>query len=129
MPVPLNAIAVVPPLDESLLMASWPVAAPAVVGLNWICSVFACVGLKVTGKLAPDTVKPVPASVAALIVTGAVPDEVNVTACVDAEFTVTLPKLRLTALTDNCGIVAARTAPLNATTAVLPLEESLLIAS
>jgi hypothetical protein len=39
--------------------------------------------------------------VAELIVTGAVPVDVNVSDCVVAVFTVTLPKLRLAALTAN----------------------------
>ena len=39
--------------------------------------------------------------VAALIVTGDVPVDVNVSDCVVAVFTVTLPKLRLAALTVN----------------------------
>ena len=47
--------------------------------------------------MAPDIVKPVPASAAELIVTGAVPVDVNVTGCVDAVFTVTLPNVRLAA--------------------------------
>jgi hypothetical protein len=42
-------------------------------------------------------------------------------------FTVTLPKLRLPALTVSCGLGAAVLLPLNATTAVLPVEELLLI--
>src|SRR3984885_10030942 len=51
-------------------------------------------------------VKPVPPSVAELMVTGAVPVEVNVTGSVDAVFTVTLPKARVVALTVNVGTAA-----------------------
>ena len=51
-------------------------------------------------------VKPVPPSVAELMVTGAVPVEVNVTGSVDAVFTVTLPNARLVGLTVNVGIAA-----------------------
>jgi hypothetical protein len=46
-------------------------------------------------------VKPVPLNVAELIVTGAVPVEVNVTGSVDAVFTVTLPNARLVGLMVN----------------------------
>ena len=51
-------------------------------------------------------VKPVPLSTAELMVTGAVPMEVNVTGCVDAVFTVTLPNPKLVVLTVNVGAAA-----------------------
>ena len=51
--------------------------------------------------MAPDTVKPGPLAVAELMVTGAVPVEVNVTGWVDAVFNVTLPNVRLAALSVN----------------------------
>ena len=54
-----------------------------------------------TGNVTPDTAKPAPLTVAELIVTGAVPVEVNVNGCVDIVFTVTLPKVRLAALAVN----------------------------
>ena len=60
-------------------------------------------------------------------VTGDVPVDVSVNDCVVAVFTVTLPKLRLPALTVNCGLGAAVLVPPRATTAVEPVEESLLI--
>ena len=56
------------------------------------------------GNVAPDMVKPVPLSTAELMVTGAVPVEVNVTGCVDAVSTVTLPNERVAALTVNPGV-------------------------
>ena len=59
-----------------------------------------------TGKVAPDIVKPVPLSVAELMVTGAVPVEVNVTGSVDAVFTVTLPNAKLAGLMVNVGTAA-----------------------
>ena len=46
-------------------------------------------------------VKPAPVMVAELTVTGDVPDDVNVSDCVVAEFTVTFPKLKVAALTAN----------------------------
>jgi hypothetical protein len=71
------------------------VTAPAAVGSNFTLSVADWVGFRVTGKVAPDIVKPVPVNVAELMVTGAVPVEVNVTGSVDGVFTVTLPNARL----------------------------------
>jgi hypothetical protein len=65
--------------------------------------------------------------VAELIVTGAVPVEVNVSDCVVAVFTVTLPKLRLAVLTANCGLGAAVLVPLRVTCALEPVDESLSI--
>ena len=59
-----------------------------------------------TGKVAPDMVKPVPLNPAELMVTGAVPVEVNVNGSVDAVFTVTLPNARLAGLTVNVGTAA-----------------------
>jgi hypothetical protein len=56
--------------------------------------------------VAPDIVKPVPLNVAELMVTGAVPVEVNVTGSVEEVFTVTLPKARVVALTVNVGTAA-----------------------
>jgi hypothetical protein len=58
-------------------------------------------GFRVRGKLAPETVKPVPATVAALTVTAAVPVEDRVNVCVVAVFAFTLPKARLEVLTLN----------------------------
>ena len=63
--------------------------------------------------------------VAELTVTGEVPVEVSVSDCVVAVFTVTLPKLKLAALTVNCGLGAAALVPLRVTIFVLPLDELL----
>jgi hypothetical protein len=70
-------------------------------------------------------VKSVPLSIAALIVTGAVPVDVNVTGCVEVERTVTFPNVRLAALIVNCGLGVAVPIPLRLTTAV-PFVEELL---
>ena len=105
--MPLRPITAVPLVDELLWMVSWPVKAPALVGSNCTSRVTAKRGFNVTGKVAPDIVKPVPLNVAELIVTGAVPVEVNVTGSVDAVFTVTLPNAKLGALTVNVGTLAA----------------------
>jgi hypothetical protein len=116
-------------VDEVLVTISRPVTAPAAAGLNCTVSVTVCLGFKVTGKLAPERVNPVPVKVAALIVTGAVPLEVRVTGWVDVEPTATLPKLKLAGLTVSCGVVAASPVPLRLTSVVAFEEELLLIAS
>lgn len=56
-------------------------------------------GFKVSGKVAPETVNPVPATLAALTVTADVPVEVKVSVCVVAVFTFTLPNDTLDELT------------------------------
>ena len=48
--------------------------------------------------------KPAPVIVAALTVTAAVPVELSVNVCVVAEVIMTLPKLKLPALTVSCGL-------------------------
>ena len=82
-----------------------------------------------TGNVAPDIVNPAPLNGAELIVTGAVPVEVNVTGCVDDVFTVTSPNVRLAALTVNCGLNTAVPVPLKLTTAVLLVDELLWMVS
>ena len=56
--------------------------------------------------MAPETVKPVPATVVALTVTAAVPVEDRVRVCVAAVFTFTLPKDKLDELTLSVGTEA-----------------------
>jgi hypothetical protein len=53
----------------------------------------------VIGKVIPETVKPLPATVAAVTVTAEVPVEDKVSVCVVAVFTLTLPNERLDVLT------------------------------
>jgi hypothetical protein len=125
--VPLRVTTAVEPVDESLLIVICPLAVPVEVGRNCTCSVIDCVGFSVTGRLPPIIAKPVPIIAAELTVTDAVPVEVSVNDWVVAVFTVTFPKLRLAALTVNCGLAAAVVVPLRATTAVEPVDESLLI--
>ena len=97
------------------------------VGSNCTFTVAVWLGFSVAGKLPPTLVKPAPVIVAELTVTGVVPVEVRVKDCVVAVFTVTLPKLKVPALTDSCGF-AAVPVPLKATEVVLPVVELLLIA-
>ena len=59
-----------------------------------------------TGKEAPETENPVPATVAALTVSAAVPVEERVSDCVVAVFTLTLPKFILKGLTLSVGTAA-----------------------
>jgi hypothetical protein len=63
---------------------------------------------------------------AAFTVTADVPEEVSVNDCVVEEFTATLPKLSVVALSVNCEF-AVVPVPLNDTTAELPVVELLLI--
>jgi hypothetical protein len=90
-------------VDALLSTVSWLDAAPAVCGSKLTSNVSAKVGFKVTGKVAPDMVNPVPLNVAELIVTGAVPVEVRTTGSVDEVFTVTFPKAKLAVLMFNEG--------------------------
>ena len=124
-PVPLRLTTAVLLVDESLWIVNCPEAAPAVVGSNCTFRVTDCPGFKVTGKVAPDKVKPVPVNVAELMVTGAVPVEFSVTGCVAAVFSVTSLNIRLTALSVNWGLVAAVPVPPRLTTAMLLVDESL----
>jgi hypothetical protein len=128
-PVPLSVTEIVLPLVELLLMVSWPLADPVAVGSNCICSVIDWVGFSVIGRLWAKIEKPVPVMAAEFTVNGDVPDDVNVKDCVVAEFTVTLPKLKLAALTVNCGFGAAVPVPPRVTVVVLPDDELLLMVS
>jgi len=105
-PVPLSEMVAVPLVEELLVMVNWPVVAPAVVGSNCTVSIAALPGDNVTGKALPDIVKPVPVSVAELMVTGTVPVEVRVRDCVAGVLSPTLPNATLVALTLNVGTEA-----------------------
>jgi hypothetical protein len=99
-PVPVRLTVAVGLVDELLAMVRVPVAAPAVVGSNSTLTV--AVGLevfRVSGKVAPEKEKPVPAMATELTVTGAPPVEVRVTDCVAGVFRVTSPKAMLVELT------------------------------
>ncbi len=124
-PVPLKLTEVVGFVDEVLLIVNVPVTDPAVVGANFTVSVNVCLGFSVTGKVDPDTVKPVPLIVAELTFTAAVPLDVSVTVCVGADPTATLPKVRLLGLTVSTSEVVP--VPLRLTVAVGFVDEVLLI--
>jgi hypothetical protein len=105
-PVPLRLITAVG-LEELLVRVSAPATVPVVEGWKLTVSVAVCPRLSVIGKLAPDTLKPAPVSVPALMVSGAAPEEVRVTdSGVAAVFTVTLPKARLLVLRLKLGMKA-----------------------
>jgi hypothetical protein len=78
-PVPLRLITADGLVAELLVRVSAPVAAPVEVGSKLTVSLAFCPRLRVSGKLAPDMLKPGPVSVPALMVSGAVPEEVRVT--------------------------------------------------
>jgi hypothetical protein len=98
-PVPVSPTVSENPAEELLLTVSWPTAGPAVLGSNCSVSVMDSPGFSVAGNVPPDTVKPVPIIDTPDISRGPVPTEVNVTACVAGEFSGTLPKAMLVALT------------------------------
>jgi hypothetical protein len=98
-PVPLRLMMVEAPEEELLLMVSVPLRAPAEVGANCTVSVAVWLGFSVSGKVAPETVNPLPARVAELTVSAEEPVEVSVMVWVVAELTLTLPKVKLELLT------------------------------
>jgi len=102
-PVPVRLIRVEVPLDELLVRVKEPVSAPAAVGSNCTVSVAVEFGFRVSGKVAPETVKPDPATAASLMITATVPVDDKVSVCVVAVFTLMLPKLMLAALTLSVG--------------------------
>jgi hypothetical protein len=90
-PVPLRPTVAVGFVDELLVMLSCPVTEPAAVGLNCTVSAMDWPGLSVAGNVAPETVKPVPLTAAALIVTGALPVAFRVTDFIADVFNDTFP--------------------------------------
>jgi len=97
-PMPLRPTVFVPS-EELLEMVIVAVAAPAAVGLKDTWMVMASPVFSVAGNEVPVTVNSFPARVTELTVTAAVPVEVKVIVLEDVEFSVTLPKSRLFALT------------------------------
>ncbi len=89
------------PVEELLATVICPFAVPVAVGKNCTCNVNAWVGFKVTGRLPPTTVNSVIVIPAEFTVIRDVPLFGRVNDCVAAVFTVTLPKLRLVALSVN----------------------------
>jgi hypothetical protein len=105
-PVPLTPITAAPPPEELLVKATCPLAAPAAGGSNCTLNVVVWPGPSVMGRPSPVIAKPVPVTAAALTVTGMVPVEERTSGSVAAEFTATLPKARLGALTAKTEVAA-----------------------
>lgn len=95
--MPLRLITDVLPVEELLLIVRSPVTAPVDAGLNCTFNVAVWPGFNVIGNAAPGVVKLEPVSVAPLMVTGAVPVDVNVISCVAAVPTSTEPNATLVA--------------------------------
>jgi hypothetical protein len=106
-PVPLSLITPIGFVEELLVKVRAPVTVPVAEGSKLTVSVAVCPRLRVSGKLAPDMLKPAPVSAPALMVSGAVPEEVRVTdSGVARVCTVTLPKARLLVLRLSSGVEA-----------------------
>jgi hypothetical protein len=93
--------------------ASCPLTEPAEVGLNWTERTSAWPGLRVAGKLPPDTENPEPEIESTLIDTGAVPLDVTVTDFVTAVPTETLPNANDEALRLSDGVPTDELDPLS----------------
>ena len=83
--------------------AMLPVALPAEVGANCAVSVAVDPGLMLAGRVRPLVLKPAPETVAAEIVSTALPELVSVIFCVALLPTFTFPKLTLVGLMVSCG--------------------------
>jgi hypothetical protein len=106
-PQPYKLTVDVLPLEELLLIVSAPEAVgPAAVGAKFTFSVTAWPGFIVAGNVAPDTLKPTPDAVAALMVSGPVPIDVSVSCCVPTVPTATLVNEMLVAPTLSVPMLA-----------------------
>jgi hypothetical protein len=103
--VPLSATVIVPPIEQLLLSATVPVAAPAAAGSNCTSSVDDCPEARAIGNLAPGIVNPTPLTDPALMVTVPVPVDVIVTDCVAGVFIATVPKATLLVPKVSVGVV------------------------
>jgi hypothetical protein len=77
--VPVNVTAEVGAVVELLTMVSLPVTAPAVLGAKVIGMANVCPGVRVLGSVVAVIENPVPMAEREVIVTAAVPVDVNVT--------------------------------------------------
>ena len=84
--MPLNPTVSVPPTVELLEMVSVPLAAPAVAGLNATRTAAVWPGSRVIGKEPAGMEKPVPEILTEFMVNAAVPEDDNVSVCVDVVF-------------------------------------------
>jgi len=108
-PAPVKLMAVEGLAGELLEMVIVPAAAPAIEGLKRTVRTAVWPGFKVIGKVTPEIEKPLPDTVAELMVRGPVPAEVSVNDWVAAVLTTVLPKARLFVLTPSAAVVAGLT--------------------
>ena len=94
-PLPVRLTTPGLPVVELLAILNCPVAAPATVGSNTTTNWVYWPGFSVAGRLAPDSVKPVPVKVAELIVNGPVPADLSVTDWLAGVLRAMFPKARL----------------------------------
>jgi len=97
-----------------LVMETLPLALPVAEGVNCALKVVFCPAASVSGTDKPVMLNPVPKTLAAEIVTLAVPELLNVKVCVPLPPTSTFPKLKLEGLAVS---VPCTPVPLNATAA------------
>jgi hypothetical protein len=107
-----------------LVIETLPLALPVAEGANCALKVVFCPAARVSGTDKPEMLKPVPAALAAEIVTLAVPELLNVKVCVPLLLTSTFPKLKLEGLAVS---VPCTPVPLNVIAAgdpgaLLPME-------
>lgn len=102
-PVPLRLTLDVPPVAELLVKVICPLAVPAVDGSNATVTLAVCPGVRVAGKLAPESLNPVPLNAAELTMSVSVPVDCRVTDLVTAVFNATAPKLKLVVLNVSAG--------------------------
>ena len=110
-PVLVRLIAVVGLVEELLVTISVSVTVPIVRAADFTSSVTDWCGLRMIGKVAPDTLNTAPLIVAELIVSGAIPFEVIFTGNVAVDPTVTLLKLRLAELSESSAVPEAGVSP------------------
>jgi len=129
--MPLLSILTVTPLRPTALLLNIrnPDAEFTVVGANVIKSITLSLGFSENGKVAPDTVNPVPLIVGGPIVIGASPVEVSITGRVAFDPTITSPKFNVTGLIFSSGLVRATPMVIRLMAIPLRLKASLLIMS
>ena len=115
-PVPDNAMSTVfaSPVTVS---ETFPLSAPAAVGAYFTVKVELWLGVSVSGKLIPESLKPAPVTLAAVIVRFAEPVFFKVSVCVEFVLILMLPKLMLVGLVER--FPAATPVPESITVAVL----------
>lgn len=91
---------------EVLLIISWPVAAPVVVGSNVNVNVNTWPGFNTEGSVTADAENPLPETDTEFTVTAAVPLDVSVSVCVVGVLTATAPKAILDAFTLRAAVPA-----------------------